>query len=188
MTVSISKMSINYYLEHAATGDGLTRDMTAYYTEAKAPPGTWLGRGLDGLTGLSVGQQVTESHARSLYQDQEDPVSGRPLGRPLMKTHSTPNGAVTPAGRPAKTEREGVAGFDLTFSPPKSVSALWALAGPELQGRIQDAHRQALEETLCQAPGFVEAPILGFLSSRGFCPGLVDPFGMDLDGRSVVNR
>lgn len=40
----------------------------------------------------------------------------------------------------------------------------------------------------CQAPGFVEAPILGFLSSRGFCPGLVDPFGMDLDGRSVVNR
>ena len=41
---------------------------------------------------------------------------------------------------------------------------------------------------ICQAPGFVEAPILGFLSSRGFCPGLVDPFGMDLDGRSVVNR
>lgn len=145
MTVSISKMSINYYLDHAATGDGQTRDMTAYYTEAKAPPGTWLGSGLDGLTGLSVGQQVTESHARSLYQDQEDPVTGRPLGRPLMKTQAAPNGAVTPAGRPAKTEREGVAGLDLTFSPPKSVSALWALAGPELQGRIQTAHRQALE-------------------------------------------
>lgn len=163
MTVSISKMSINYYLEHAATGDGQTRDMTSYYTEAKAPPGTWLGSGLDGLTGLSVGQQVTESHARSLYQDQEDPVSGRPLGRPLMKTQSTPNGAVTPAGRPAKNEREGVAGFDLTFSPPKSVSALWALAGPELQGRIQAAHRKALEETLA----WVEANVIQSRAGHG---------------------
>src|SRR5699024_8549698 len=32
----------------------------------------------------------------------------------------------------------------------------------------------------CQSPGFVEAPFLGFLSSRGLCRGLVDPFRMDL--------
>lgn len=40
----------------------------------------------------------------------------------------------------------------------------------------------------CQAPGFVEAPFLGFLSSRGFNRGLVDPFRMDLERRAVVNR
>jgi len=40
---------------------------------------------------------------------------------------------------------------------------------------------------VCQAPGFVEAPFLGFLSSRGFSRGLVGPFRMDLDGRAVVN-
>ncbi|WP_231445984.1 MobF family relaxase [Brevibacterium zhoupengii] len=148
MTVSISKMSINYYLEHAATGDGQSHDLTAYYTETKAPPGTWLGTGLDGLTGLHRGQVVTEAQARSIYERQEDPVTKQPIGRPLMKTQTAPDGAVTPAGRPTKKERDGVAGFDLTFSPPKSVSALWALAGPELQGRLQAAHRQALEESL----------------------------------------
>lgn len=66
MTVSIAKMSIDYYLEHAVTGDGQTRDLTSYYTEAKAPPGTWWGAGLTGLTGLTAGQEVTEDAARSL--------------------------------------------------------------------------------------------------------------------------
>ena len=41
---------------------------------------------------------------------------------------------------------------------------------------------------ICQAPGFVEAPFLGFLSSREFCRGLVDPFGMDLERWSVPDR
>ena len=40
----------------------------------------------------------------------------------------------------------------------------------------------------CQAPGFVEAPFLGFLSSHGFSRELVDPFPMDLERRAVVNR
>lgn len=57
----------------------------------------------------------------------------------------------------------------------------------QARGGLKTEVRHALRSG-CQAPGFVEAPILGFLSSRGFCPGLVDPFGMDLDGRSVVNR
>lgn len=148
MTVSISKMSINYYLEHAATGDGQSRDMTSYYTETKAPPGRWVGSGLSGLAGLEAGQEVTEHAARSIYEKQKDPVTDQPIGRPLMKTKSAPEGAVTPAGRPAKKEREGVAGFDLTFSPPKSVSALWALAGPELQGRLHAAHQKAVQESL----------------------------------------
>src|SRR5699024_12446130 len=51
-------------------------------------------------------------------------------------------------GKAAKDTREPVAGFDLTFSAPKSVSALWALSGPQLQQAIHQAHQQAVNETM----------------------------------------
>ena len=47
--------------------------------------------------------------------------------------------------------RVAVAGFDLTFSPPKSVSALWALAGPDLAAAIRAAHTAAVDDALIQA-------------------------------------
>ena len=148
MTVSISKMSIDYYLDSVATGDraptadGLAttrRDLTAYYTEAKAPPGVWLGRGLSGIS-LTAGQQVDKSAAVSVFELAKDPDTGAPLGRSPIREVSAPEGAKTPAGRTAKATRKPVAGFDLTFSVPKSVSTLWALSGPALQAQIQAAH------------------------------------------------
>lgn len=39
-------------------------------------------------------------------------------------------------------------GWDLTFSPPKSVSVFWAMAPPEVQRRIEAAHFAAVEESL----------------------------------------
>ena len=133
MTVSISKMTISYYLDSAATGDlhqGGRKDLTSYYTEAKAPPGRWLGSGLAGLS-LDTGQQVTRRDAVAIYEEVCDPGTGQHLGRPPMTAQSAPAGAKTPAGRTAKSERKPVAGFDLTFSVPKSVSTLWAMAGPD---------------------------------------------------------
>lgn len=150
MTVSISKMTISYYLRNTATGDtdpGRGRDAMTYYTEARSPAGTWFGSGLAGLN-IEPGQSVDRDAAVALYEHQADPVTGEALGRPLMKSTQAPQGAKTPAGRHAKPTREGVAGFDLTFSPPKSVSALWALAGPELQEQIHQAHQQAVQEAL----------------------------------------
>ncbi|MCW4600185.1 relaxase domain-containing protein [Janibacter hoylei] len=41
-----------------------------------------------------------------------------------------------------------VAGFDLTFSPVKSVSSLWALADPALAARIELAHQAAIKDAL----------------------------------------
>ncbi|MBY0443544.1 MAG: relaxase domain-containing protein [Mycobacteriaceae bacterium] len=41
-----------------------------------------------------------------------------------------------------------VAGYDLTFSPVKSVSALWAIAPAKLSHAIEDCHHQAVAETL----------------------------------------
>ncbi|MCT2089736.1 relaxase domain-containing protein [Micrococcus terreus] len=158
MTVSISQMTISYYLDSAATGDlhqGGRKDLTSYYTEAKAPPGRWLGSGLAGLS-LDPGQQVTRRDAVAIYEEVCDPGTGQHLGRPPMTAQTAPAGAKTPAGRTAKSERKPVAGFDLTFSVPKSVSTLWAMAGPALQGQIQAAHEQAMSETLA----WVEANVL----------------------------
>lgn len=44
--------------------------------------------------------------------------------------------------------RVPVAGFDLTLSPPKSVSALWAVADPELASRLRAVHDQAVTDAL----------------------------------------
>ncbi|WP_353358033.1 MobF family relaxase, partial [Intrasporangium sp. DVR] len=49
------------------------------------------------------------------------------------------------ASRPAQVP---VAGFDLTFSPVKSVSALWALATPEVARQVEAAHQDAVRATL----------------------------------------
>jgi DNA primase catalytic core len=65
-------------------------------------------------------------------------------------------------GRPPQDERElaaaiakhsrpqttAVAGYDLTFSPVKSVSTLWALAEPAVAAQIEKAHRAAVSDAL----------------------------------------
>src|SRR4051794_21089791 len=51
----------------------------------------------------------------------------------------------------AKASRQAtsaVVGFDLTFSPVKSVSALWALAPPDVASDIRAAHDAAVADTL----------------------------------------
>ncbi|WP_228805826.1 MobF family relaxase [Nocardia higoensis] len=56
---------------------------------------------------------------------------------------------VAKAARP-KSKR--IAGFDLTFSPVKSVSAAWALAPREVAAKIEAAHHAAIADAL----GFLE--------------------------------
>src|SRR4029453_12314278 len=54
-----------------------------------------------------------------------------------------PNDAAELAGQIAKSSRpraQTVAGFDLTFSPVKSVSTLWAVAEPAAAAAIERAH------------------------------------------------
>ncbi|SOC58170.1 MobF family relaxase [Ornithinimicrobium cerasi] len=48
----------------------------------------------------------------------------------------------------SRPEQVPVAGFDLTFSPVKSVSALWALASPEVAREVEAAHEDAVRATL----------------------------------------
>lgn len=152
MTVSISKMSVDYYLEQVAIGDAAvagtgTRDLTRYYASAGAPPGRWIGAGTAGL-GIETGTRVTAQAARRLLQDSAHPETGEPLGRAPAAARPAPDGAKTPAGNLARTDRQPVAGFDLTFSVPKSVSVLWAMADEPTKAAVHAAHRAALDQTL----------------------------------------
>ena len=55
------------------------------------------------------------------------------------------------AGQIAKDSRprtQTVAGYDLTFSPVKSVSTLWAVADPKMAAAIERAHHAAVQDAL----------------------------------------
>ncbi|WP_430407192.1 MobF family relaxase (plasmid) [Janibacter sp. G349] len=56
----------------------------------------------------------------------------------------------------SRPKTTAVAGFDLAFSPVKSVSSLWALADPALAARIELAHQAAIKDALA----FIEAHAL----------------------------
>jgi conjugative relaxase-like TrwC/TraI family protein len=53
--------------------------------------------------------------------------------------------AIAKHSRPQTT---AVAGYDLTFSPVKSVSTLWAVAEPAVAAQIEKAHRAAVDDAL----------------------------------------
>jgi conjugative relaxase-like TrwC/TraI family protein len=62
-----------------------------------------------------------------------------------------PSDARELAGQIAKDSRpraQTVAGFDLTFSPVKSVSTLWAVAEPAIAAAIERAHQAAVQDAL----------------------------------------
>ncbi len=63
-----------------------------------------------------------------------DPADTREIAATIAK-HSRPG-------------RTAVAGFDLTFSPVKSFSVLWALADPATAARLEQAHQAAVSEAL----------------------------------------
>jgi conjugative relaxase-like TrwC/TraI family protein len=163
MTVSISKMSIEYYLATTARGDGAgvpvsapnrnknlgmrDHDLTAYYIESATPPGRWFGSGIAAL-GLKADERVTRTQARLLYNDAKHPLTGESLGRSMRSSIPMPADAKTPSGAPAKSSRESVAGFDLTFSVPKSISVLWAISDGWMQEKILAAHRAAMNQSV----------------------------------------
>ena len=118
--------SAAYYLESQRS----FRHPNEYYTAGEEPDGIWFNP--KGLFGLTDGGKVDSSDFHRLYHG------------------FAPNGGGK-LTRNAGSERRS-AGLDMTFSADKSVSALWAIADPELRSEIEDAHndaaRVALEETV----------------------------------------
>jgi conjugative relaxase-like TrwC/TraI family protein len=143
--ISMRRISIGggfrYLMDSVAVGDGAAarrESLAAYYAASGTPPGVFLGSGLAGLdggTGVEKGSVVTEEHLFRILGVCCDPVTGEPLGR-------CPN---------SSSKLAAVAGFDLTFSPSKSVSVAWALADEETRQVIYDCHRRAVDYVLSYA-------------------------------------
>lgn len=178
MTMSIRKVSAGHGYAYVpksvvnADGDRTAPDqVTRYYLEAGTPPGFWLGKGVAhlGHGELTQGQTVTATQLKRLIGAGRDPVSGGPLGRDfqtyksvaerveeriaMLGANLTDDERRTTVARIQAEEtkagdRHAVAGFDLTFSVPKSVSVLWAVADANTQAFIVEAHHAAVAETL----------------------------------------
>lgn len=166
-----------YLLRNTATGDVAREPGTAlvdYYAASGTPPGRWAGAGLPGLgTGdggdLAAGTAVSEEATARLYGSARDPITGKPLGRPyptyrptaeriaarvarlpdtLTATECAEAVAQIEAQEAARPVRSAVAGYDLTFTVPKSVSVLWALADRDVSAAVEAAHRDAVSAVL----------------------------------------
>jgi conjugative relaxase-like TrwC/TraI family protein len=195
--------------------------LASYYTERGETPGVWIGSGLDGIDGLTVGDPVTAEQMRALFgcglhplaelrqqqlagpdltlRDFQDTArlgvpfrvvdgvvspfrlevakriaaintaAGLPVDARLpsavrarvrtavareffLAEHGRePMDARELAGQMAKDSRprtQTVAGYDLTFSPVKSVSTLWAVADPAVAAVIERAHQAAVKDAL----------------------------------------
>ncbi len=166
-----------YLLKSVAVGDGdrdLGTPLTRYYTVERTPPGIWLGSGLAGLGSdeagrLRAGDEVTEGQLARLLGSGVDPITGGRLGAgyPVLQPpwrriagrvallDASPGGVeraqqvqrIREEER-ARTPRTPVAGFDLTFSPPKSFSTLWGVADAGTQSLLAQAHHAAMHDTL----------------------------------------
>ncbi|WP_316202893.1 MULTISPECIES: MobF family relaxase [unclassified Bradyrhizobium] len=92
-----------------------------YYSRDGEPPGRWAGKGAERL---SLDGPVTQTEFDAALRG-IDPKTGERLAQP--------------GGR----GREHAAGWDITFSAPKSVSVLWALSEAPERQVIAQAHRSA---------------------------------------------
>jgi conjugative relaxase-like TrwC/TraI family protein len=99
------------------------RDRHDYYTGHGEAPGVWHGAFAEHL-GLSG--QVAAEDFRAVLEG-NDPTTGEAL-------------------KPRANRR--VAAWDVTFSPPKSISALWALAPADVHGHVRDAQAAAVEAAI----------------------------------------
>lgn len=196
VTVSIRVMAAGagyrYLLNSVVTGDGdrdAASSLTRYYLESGTPPGKWIGSGIGGLPGgVQPGSEVHETQLRRLMGFGQDPNTGEQLGRPYRKfataterverrlnrltVNLSPDEVAAQmvlieAEEAAKPTGAPVAGFDLTFSVPKSVSTLWAVADGGTQTLIARAHHAAIQDVLGLLEREVAATRVGAAGPRG---------------------
>ncbi|MGY0541414.1 MobF family relaxase [Nocardioides sp. YJ-D4] len=184
-----------YLLRSVVAADGdrsLSTPLTRYYAEKGTPPGSWLGSSLcafgDGQ--IVPGAQVTEAQLALLIGIGRDPVTGERLGRAYPDYRSTEervaqrvkdlDSGLSAAERAVETARieveeiaaggrRPVAGYDLTFSVPKSVSVLWGLADADIQEGIVVAHHTAIADVIA----FLEREIAATRTGVGAVDGAV---------------
>jgi conjugative relaxase-like TrwC/TraI family protein len=129
-----------YYERSVADG------LDDYYAGRGESPGVWTGRGARalGLEGIvqkgELGRLIRGKHPRS-----EKKLRGHYRPRRITIERIDPYSGERTLG---VKKLAPVAGFDLVFSPPKSVSLLHALGGEETRRAVQEAHLLAWQAAL----------------------------------------
>jgi conjugative relaxase-like TrwC/TraI family protein len=98
----------------------------------------------DGPAPAAVRARVRTEVAREFFRTEHgrDPIDAREIAATIAKE--------------SRPRTQTVAGYDLTFSPAKSVSTLWAVADPHVAARIEQAHQAAVQDALT----FIERHVL----------------------------
>ncbi len=120
-TSKVGTASWRYY------SNQVQRGACEYYLGVGEAPGRWQGRGLDAL-GLDPKAVVAERELEALFGRALHPKSRQRLGQAWRA--------------------DGVTGYDLCFSAPKSVSALWAIGEGSVPAEVMAAHRTAVRTAL----------------------------------------
>jgi conjugative relaxase-like TrwC/TraI family protein len=120
-TAKVRTSSWRYYANQVGHG------ACEYFLGVGEAPGRWYGRGVEPL-GLTARGEVRDWQLEAIFGRALHPTGRYRLGRAWRA--------------------DGVTGYDLCLSAPKSVSALWALGGPEIGGAIRAAHAAAVRAGL----------------------------------------
>ena len=125
MVATLAQMATAaYYLESQRS----FRHPNEYYSAGEEPDGVWWNP--RSLFGLADGGRVDGGEFHRLYHGFA-PDGGERLTRNAGSEKRSP-------------------GLDMTFSADKSVSALWAIADPELRSEIECAHNDATRAALAE--------------------------------------
>jgi hypothetical protein len=136
-----------------------------------------VGVGRDPITGTPLGRAYPE------YQLVAERVAERvadlhPALGPLAHADAV---AVIEVGEAERGTRRAVAGYDFTFSVPKSASVLWAVADAGTQALIGQAHHAAVAEVVAYMEREVAATRTGATGRDGAVPQ-VDVTGLIATG------
>ncbi len=115
-----------------------------YYEESGERPGSWYGGGAEALN--LTGQKVTSEALKNLFLGKTPDGKSQLVRVRIPKPKAAPQEGERIEKKGKKDEKEPelhVPGYDLTFSPPKSVTALWAVS--------DDATRKIIEQCIHDA-------------------------------------
>lgn len=134
MPIQLTKImadgGVNYLLDTVANDQA--RTAMDYYTTPGNTPGVWMGDGCARL-GVKSGQVASKNQVSNLFTRLTGPNGEK------LTNQSQPD---------RKTDGTAVSGFDLTFTIPKSVSILWAVADDRTRRTIMRCHYEAIDETM----------------------------------------
>src|SRR5512132_1334764 len=129
-----------YYERSVAAG------LDDYYAGRGESPGVWAGQG---AAGLGLEGEVEEGELGALVRGKH-PKRGNELRAHVKARTITIERIHAESGKRSREEKKlaPVAGFDLVFSTPKSVSLLYALGGEETRLAVREAHEAACQAAL----------------------------------------